>query len=128
MSGKHEKKKHRFSKGVVVLVLALNIAFTVAVMAVNLLGHDVPDSLIYSWFQFVCVELVSLMGGTITQTIMEARGTSVGEQVGKPISAFTTWVTEHFGGTGKSTDNESKGPATISKATESEESEDDAEG
>lgn len=103
MTAKKKAGKRQYSKGIVLLVIALNVAYTAAVLFVNYSGHDVPDSLNYSWFQFTCVELVALAGVTITKTL---RNTSVD---GNPISKFTEWVDQHFGDTGKSTDNENKG-------------------
>lgn len=54
----------RFSKLIVALVIALNIAFTGAVIFVCLKGSFVPDSLIVAWFAFTTGELWLLSGIT----------------------------------------------------------------
>lgn len=54
------KKKNRFSKFIVMLVIALNITFTLAVLYICKLGYTVPDSLIASWFAFTTAELWGL--------------------------------------------------------------------
>ena len=47
----------RFSKVIVIAVVALNVAFTAAVLYVAFRGGTVPDSLIYSWFGFTTGEM-----------------------------------------------------------------------
>lgn len=54
----------RFSKLIVALVIALNVAFTGAVIFVCLKGSFVPDSLIVAWFAFTTGELWLLSGIT----------------------------------------------------------------
>ena len=56
------KKKGLFSKFVVVMVLALNVAFTIAVLTIFLRTSTEPSSLIVAWFSFTTVELWSLAG------------------------------------------------------------------
>lgn len=54
-------KKGDFSKLIVCLILFLNIAFTIAVLAVFWhTGGNEPSSLVVSWFAFTGTELVSL--------------------------------------------------------------------
>lgn len=57
-----KKKKSLFSKIIVVLVILLNVLFTVAVLAVFLKTSMEPSSLIVAWFSFTTVELWSLAG------------------------------------------------------------------
>lgn len=92
---KKKTGEHRYSKFVVLLVIALNVLYVCAVLFVNMTGHDVSDSLNYSWFAFTTGELLGLAGMKITET---KHGTNM----------FETWFAEHFGETGKSTDNEGK--------------------
>lgn len=56
----NKKKKGRFSKVVVLLVIALNILFTMKVFDVVEKGYMEPTSLIVAWFGFTTVELWSL--------------------------------------------------------------------
>ena len=58
----NKKKKGRFSKVVVLLVIALNILFTMKVFDVMEKGYMEPTSLIVAWFGFTTVELWSLAG------------------------------------------------------------------
>lgn len=57
-----KKKKSLFSKIIVVLVILLNVLFTVAVLGVFLKTSMEPSSLIVAWFSFTTVELWSLAG------------------------------------------------------------------
>jgi len=54
----------RFSKKIVALVIALNIAFTGAVLYVFLRTGSEPTSLVVAWFGFTTVELWTLAGIT----------------------------------------------------------------
>lgn len=55
-------KKGDFSKLIVCLILFLNIAFTIAVLAVFWHTQTEPSSLVIAWFAFTGTELVSLAG------------------------------------------------------------------
>ena len=55
-------KKKKFSKRIVVLVILLNIIFTVAVFVAAFFNAIIPDSLIMAWFAFTTTELVALAG------------------------------------------------------------------
>ena len=57
-----KKKKSFFSKLIVSTVIALNVIFTIAVLAVFLKTSSEPSSLIVAWFSFTTVELWSLAG------------------------------------------------------------------
>lgn len=50
----------KFSKRIVMAVVALNVVFTIAVLFVCYNGITVPDSLIGAWFGFTTVELWQL--------------------------------------------------------------------
>lgn len=50
-------KKKKFSKKIVVLVILLNIIFTVAVFVAAFFNAVIPDSLIAAWFAFTTGEL-----------------------------------------------------------------------
>lgn len=50
-------KKKKFSKKIVVLVILLNILFTVAVFVAAFFNATIPDSLIGAWFAFTTGEL-----------------------------------------------------------------------
>lgn len=52
----------KFSKLVVLAVVALNVVFTAAVLYAAITDHTVPDSLIYSWFGFTGTELLLVAG------------------------------------------------------------------
>jgi len=52
-----KRKKNRFSKAVVALVIFLNILFTVAVLHVFLQTGNEPVTLIGCWFAFTTGEL-----------------------------------------------------------------------
>ena len=64
---------NKFSKKIVALVIALNVAFTGAVIFVCLRGSFVPDSLIVAWFAFTTGELWLLSG--IRKAKMQGRDT-----------------------------------------------------
>lgn len=54
------KKKNRFSKFIIVLVILLNVMFTSAVLFVFLKTGSEPVTLIASWFAFTTGELLTL--------------------------------------------------------------------
>jgi hypothetical protein len=54
---KRQKKKNRFSKFIVTLVILLNVTFTVAVLYVFLHIGNEPTTLITAWFAFTTGEL-----------------------------------------------------------------------
>ena len=60
---------NRFSKKIVILVISLNVLFTIACFVLCLLGAELNDALIVAWFTFTGTELVSLAGIKITDTI-----------------------------------------------------------
>ena len=53
-------KKKKFSKRIVILVILLNIIFTVAVFAAAFFNAVIPDSLIVAFFSFTTIELWAL--------------------------------------------------------------------
>jgi len=53
-------KKGKFSKGIVVLVITLNVAFTAVVLWLFARTGSEPAALIGAWFSFTTVELWSL--------------------------------------------------------------------
>ena len=59
-----DKKKNKsiFSKVIVSAVIALNVMFSIAVLAVFFKTSNEPSSLIVAWFSFTTVELWSLAG------------------------------------------------------------------
>lgn len=57
---KANKKKGRFSKFIVVLVILLNVIFTTGIFYVFTKAGSEPSTLIVSWFGFTTVELWSL--------------------------------------------------------------------
>lgn len=56
------KKKGMFSKIIVAVVIALNVAFTACVLKIFLSTSSEPSSLVAAWFSFTTVELWSLAG------------------------------------------------------------------
>ncbi len=54
---KRQKKKSRFSKFIVTLVILLNVVFTAAVLYVFLHIGNEPTTLITAWFAFTTGEL-----------------------------------------------------------------------
>ena len=59
----------RYSKRIVILVIALNVIFTAACFFMFWSGSDVSDTLIEAWFMFTGSELLALAGIKITETI-----------------------------------------------------------
>ena len=57
---KSQKKKGRFSKKIVTLVIILNVIFTSAVLYLFYKTSSEPSILIGAWFAFTTVELWSL--------------------------------------------------------------------
>lgn len=55
-----QKRKGRFSKFIVTLVILLNVVFTAAVLYVYLQVGSEPSTLVGAWFAFTTVELWSL--------------------------------------------------------------------
>lgn len=51
------KKKNRFSKGIVTMVIILNILFTAAVLYIFMRTGNEPITLIGAWFAFTTGEL-----------------------------------------------------------------------
>lgn len=62
MRSNQPKKKGRFSKAIVVVIITANVMFTVAVLYVFLRTAAEPDSLILAWFGFTMGELWALSG------------------------------------------------------------------
>jgi hypothetical protein len=54
---KKQKKRGRFSKFIVTLVILLNVAFTAAVLYVYLQVGSEPSTLVGAWFAFTTGEL-----------------------------------------------------------------------
>lgn len=54
------KKKGQYSKLIVLVVIGLNIAFTIKVLKVFTLTGQEPSTLIGAWFSFTTVELWNL--------------------------------------------------------------------
>ena len=54
---KTRSKKKDFSKKIVIAVIIMNIAFTIAIMYLFLKTSSEPQTLIASWFGFTTVEL-----------------------------------------------------------------------
>ena len=50
----------KYSKFIVLAVIALNAAFAIAVLYLSFRNHTVPDSLIVAWFGFTTGELWAL--------------------------------------------------------------------
>ena len=53
-------KKGNFSKKIVILVILMNILFTLAIMYLFLKTGNEPMTLVGAWFSFTTVELFSL--------------------------------------------------------------------
>lgn len=64
----NKDKKRQYSKVIVILVIALNIIFTIATFTIIILGFEVPDALIISWFAFTGTELLALATIKNTET------------------------------------------------------------
>ena len=58
MNEEINEKKPKYSKKIVVLVIVLNVVFTLAILILSYFGDTVPDSLIERWFDFTCKELL----------------------------------------------------------------------
>lgn len=58
----NKKKKSWFSKTIVLLIIVLNVLFTMKVFDVVEKGYMEPTTLIVAWFGFTTVELWSLAG------------------------------------------------------------------
>lgn len=56
------KKKSKFSKVIVSLIISLNVVFSATVLIVFLKTSCEPTGLVASWFSFTTVELWSLAG------------------------------------------------------------------
>lgn len=54
------RKKGNFSKKIVILVILMNILFTLAIMYLFLRTGNEPMTLVGAWFGFTTVELFSL--------------------------------------------------------------------
>ena len=54
------RKKGNFSKKIVILVILMNILFTLAIMYLFLKTGNEPMTLVGAWFSFTTVELFSL--------------------------------------------------------------------
>lgn len=57
MMNKKRKKKQRFSKAIVALVILMNIVFTAAVLYVFFKVGSEPTALVGAWFMFTTGEL-----------------------------------------------------------------------
>lgn len=60
--------KKKFSKKIVRFVIISNCIFALLVLAISVIGNEVPDALIISWFAFTGTELLALAGIKITDT------------------------------------------------------------
>lgn len=58
----------KFSKKIVRFVIISNCIFALLVFVVSVIGSEVPDVLIISWFAFTGTELLALAGIKITDT------------------------------------------------------------
>lgn len=65
------KKRTKFSKKMVPLMIFLNTGFTAVMVYVYLQKGDIPEILVDRWFQFVGIELVSMTGIKVVDTIVE---------------------------------------------------------
>ena len=63
-----EKTKRKYSKIIVILVITLNILFTIATFIITILGYTIPDALIVAWFAFTGTELLALATIKNTET------------------------------------------------------------
>lgn len=54
--------KGEFSKGVIVLIVALNIVFTAGVLIAMKFGIEEPTQLINRWYDWTTVEILVLFG------------------------------------------------------------------
>ena len=60
--------KEKFSKKIVRFVIVSNCVFALLVLGIAVIGNEIPDSLIISWFAFTGTELLALAGIKITDT------------------------------------------------------------
>lgn len=67
------KKRIKYSKKIVFLVIMLNALFTIAIFYIYLKQGTEPTTLIDRWFQFTGIELGSLAGIKVVDTITERR-------------------------------------------------------
>lgn len=68
MEQKNTKKGRRYSKGIVALIIVLNVIFTgVVLYSFNATGGSEPTTLIISWFAFTGTELIALAGIKCTE-------------------------------------------------------------
>ncbi len=58
----------KFSKKIVRFVIISNCVFAFLVLGIAVIGNEVPDALIISWFAFTGTELLALAGIKITDT------------------------------------------------------------
>lgn len=65
---KSTDNKKKFSKKIVRFVIISNCIFAFFVLAISVIGNEVPDALIISWFAFTGTELLALAGIKITDT------------------------------------------------------------
>lgn len=77
MSRRTRKKKNRFSKFIVTLVILLNILFTGAVLYVFLKTGSEPITLVGCWFAFTTSELWMLSG--IKKSKVKKEGDDINE-------------------------------------------------
>ena len=61
----------KYSKRIVLIIITLNIIFTGAILYLVYVGTEIPDELISRWFLFTGVELGSLAGIKITDTVSD---------------------------------------------------------
>lgn len=64
-------KKRKYSKWIVVLVIALNVFFSAGVLYAMKEGAVEPKELIIQWFGFTKVEVVALSGVTVSKVFKE---------------------------------------------------------
>lgn len=58
----------KFSKKIVRFVIVSNCVFALIVLGISIIGNEIPDSLVISWFAFTGTELLALAGIKITDT------------------------------------------------------------
>ena len=76
-----DKPKGKYSKGVVVLVIALNTVFAAAVLYVSYTGNVVPDALVVAWYSWTGGELLALAGIKITKRKRAGQDSGAGEAI-----------------------------------------------
>lgn len=62
-------KKSIYSKCIIIVVVVLNVMYTTAALAINLLGYDVSPTLTTCWFAFTGGELLACAGIKIAKTV-----------------------------------------------------------